>query len=319
MLIGEKVFYIHLRVPQARLSPWVRKWGLVIVLFFCLVVEPSTNESIVLSTYYPSPTGAYNNMVSIGNTWLAQLPNSNGSESFVELGSNSFLGASNVKLDIENGAVRVTSTTVGQSDDHWIGTDAGGANLALFGESGGGVEIETNNHPAVDVIANQETQFLNHVSIGNYPNDPNPTANNFYLHVNGSGCQAVLGYVWGAGDQSCNGADEGADNCQCPSGYYATWVPGIYVETGLTSLGWFHPRYEWGVLVYNPTTKQNQYYDVGGTGGTVNIYSSVDGGNSWGYNEVLVPGRNYNPLLTNTNPPTPSDAYGNQFFYCCPK
>ncbi len=78
--------------------------------FLALLVSPIATESVTLTTYYPAPAGAYNNMVTIGNTWLARDPQSSGATSFVELGSNSGVSPG-TKLAVMNGNVGINTTT----------------------------------------------------------------------------------------------------------------------------------------------------------------------------------------------------------------
>ncbi len=84
---------------------------LISVVFLALLVSPIATESVTLTTYYPAPAGAYNNMVTIGNTWLAR-DNQPGTSvpSFVELGDNSGVSAG-TKLAVMNGNVGINTTT----------------------------------------------------------------------------------------------------------------------------------------------------------------------------------------------------------------
>ena len=297
---------IRIHVPWIYPSrrDWV--WGLAVFFILALAENPAT-ESVTLTTYYPAPAGAYNNMVTIGDTWLAR-----DGQSFVEIGDMNS-PPSGTKLGVAQGSVRLTSAWQdSNSNDHWIGTDASpGSNLVLNGKAGGGVDVGVGNVPAFNVGFNQQTQFYNYASIGPYPADPGSSTNP-YFHVNSNSC-----VLYGPGHATChgpNGSGYGADNCQCPAGYYATWDPGIYVETGSTSFGWYHERYDWGIWASNPQSHGLTYFAAGGSGA------------NWGSNEmeiqtnlgsfpVVVPGRNY---LAATNQ-TVSDGYGDQYFYCCQK
>ncbi len=86
---------------------------LLSAVFVALLIEPIATEDITMSTYYPAPAGAYNNMVTIGNTWLARDPQPGGAPSFVEIGSNSGIG-SNTKMAVMGGNVGIGTTNPGQ-------------------------------------------------------------------------------------------------------------------------------------------------------------------------------------------------------------
>ncbi len=284
---------------------WV--WGLAVFFILALAENPAT-ESVTLTTYYPAPAGAYNNMVTIGDTWLAR-----DGQSFVEIGDMNS-PPSGTKLGVAQGSVRLTSAWQdSNSNDHWIGTDASpGSNLVLNGKAGGGVDVGVGNVPAFNVGFNQQTQFYNYASIGPYPADPGSSTNP-YFHVNSNSC-----VLYGPGNATChgpNGSGYGADNCTCPSGYYATWDPGIYVETGSTSFGWYHERYDWGIWASNVQYPSGAYFDAGGSGATWGSVQLQIQTQQFGNVTVLVPGRNY---LAATSQPV-NDGYGDQYFYCCPK
>ena len=73
------------------------------------LIEPIATESITLSTYYPAPAGAYNNLVTTGNTWLARdnIPGSKPlTPSFVEMGGNNAVSPG-TKLAVMNGRVGI--------------------------------------------------------------------------------------------------------------------------------------------------------------------------------------------------------------------
>jgi hypothetical protein len=81
------------------------------LIFLCALAKRTSPESVTLTTYYPSPNGVYNNMVTIGNTWLARdtIPNSGGNPSFLELGSSAGVGGG-TKLAVMNGNVGINTT-----------------------------------------------------------------------------------------------------------------------------------------------------------------------------------------------------------------
>ena len=307
----EKIIEIRLHVPKIHLSPKIWKWGLAGLLVVALAENPAT-ESVTLTTYYPAPAGAYNNIVTVGNTWLARdnIPMTT-TPSFVEMGNNIFSGGNDVKLDVENGSIRLTDSASGNPSDHWIGSDGpSGTYLGINGQTGGGVDIDIGNSPVVNVNQNQEIQFNGAVSAGPFTTSP---PSNTYLHINNwANCQ-----LWGPGYRTCNGANYsgyGAEGCNCPAGSYATWAPGLYPEPSE-----YPNQYEWGVWV-QPSGGGSPYYagvDSYSAPIQVNIRMNYPGMTAiQGMETVLVPGANYDPL---TNPSGVSQAYGSEFFYCCPK
>ncbi len=90
-----------------------RRSQLLYVLTFFLIALNTKNlspESVTLSTYYPAPAGVYNNMVTIGNTWLARDPvPATGQPSFLELGSNAAVSPG-TKFSVMNGNVGIGTT-----------------------------------------------------------------------------------------------------------------------------------------------------------------------------------------------------------------
>ena len=83
--------------------------GVLAATFIFFLIEPIATENITLSTYYPAPAGAYNNMVTIGDTWLARdnIPGSKPlAPSFVEMGGNTAVSPG-TKLAVMNGKVGI--------------------------------------------------------------------------------------------------------------------------------------------------------------------------------------------------------------------
>ncbi len=251
----EKVIEFRIHVPKIHLRPRVWKWALAGLLVLALAENPAT-ESITLTTYYPAPAGAYNNMVTIGNTWLARDPLPSGGQSFVEIGSNQAVTNPNTKLAVMNGAVGIGTTSPGQGAAMTDGLTINANNSTAFTLQQSGVNafaINPNNNGTADLYDSASgwrqdihlgygDVLLNpsgsgYTSIGNYPTGP--AGGNSYLHVNG---------------QNCYSMGQGSDNATCSGGYYATWTPGIYVETGppWNGTGWSHTRYQWAIL--NPYT-----------------------------------------------------------------
>ena len=255
----EKVIEFRIHVPKVRLGPRVWKWGLAGLLVLALAENPAT-ESITLSTYYPAPAGAYNNMVTIGNTWLARDPQPGGlGSSYVELGNN--MGVANgTKLAVEGGNV-----LIGQSPGSPPSPLSAPALLSIYGSGwNNGVLVENANgtiaHLWDDGNAHLEAQgpgnalWLNyaenaptHIDAGGGGTSINENGGNVAI---GPGISATGGnsYVHVNG-QNCYSMGQGSDNASCAGGYYATWTPGIYVETGppWNGTGWSHTRYQWAL------------------------------------------------------------------------
>ncbi len=244
-------FRVHVpRFPKFNPKSKVWKWGLGAV-FVLTLVAPIATESITLSTYYPAPAGAYNNMVTIGNTWLARDPLPSGGQSFVEIGSNAAVGG-NTKLAVMNGNVGIGTTSppellsvegAGTWNGVMVQAASNGENVQLFDDGNGHLESGSPGQPLwINGDQNAPTyidsggggtvinQGGGNVSIG--PAIAPSGDGNSYLHVNGQNCQAE---GQGADNQSC--AALGCSNC------YATWAPGLYVEGQ-----WNHSREQWGVL-----------------------------------------------------------------------
>jgi hypothetical protein len=318
----EKVIELRIHIPKIHLSPKFWKWGLAGLLVLALAENPAT-ESVTLTTYYPAPAGAYNNMVTIGNTWLARDMQSSGAQSFVEIGNNTFqnpLSGPQYKLDVENGAIRLTNSGGGSSADDWIGTGGafGGDDLALNGKSGTGVELDSNN------------QSVALFGVGNW-GSPSGTADAYMpgnLQVGGGGWgsgpgQLVVGpgigfsgtnqsYIHINANNACMSMGPGQDNASCPGGYYATWTPGIYVETpgGYSGPGWDHAKYQ--LDFYNFVTGQwvDARQDCATAWNSVQLkaeFPDNNGGVSGGYTNVCVAGEG----LYGSN--------GANRWWCCPK
>lgn len=94
---------VHLHEFHLRLSLTRGQTAILLsAAFLALLISPIATEQVTLTTYYPAPAGVYNNMVTIGNTWLARdaVP-STGQPSFVEIGSNAGVSAG-TKLAVMN-------------------------------------------------------------------------------------------------------------------------------------------------------------------------------------------------------------------------
>ncbi len=317
----EKVIEIRVHVPKIHLSPRVWKWGLAGLLVLALAENPAT-ESVTLSTYYPAPAGAYNNMVTIGNTWLARDPQSGGTPSFVEMGSN--LGVPpNVKLDVTGGNVGIGNANNGgyppQPIDPTFGGVAGSGNGNLLGiaaqdNSTALVIGNTSGAPrfALNPQSNGGWQMSDYgsggwqsglsewngsvttqkaLSVGPFTTNPSDQS---YIHVNAN--------------NACSPMGPGQDNAMCPGGWYATWTPGIYVETpnGYSGPGWAHDRY--ALYALDPADGQwlNFNIDCSAGWGTLQIQAAFPH-SSPGLTEVCVAGEG----LFGGN--------GNNRWWCCPK
>ncbi len=201
---------VHLHQFRLKLSRGEAALFLSAVLL-ALLTQPIATEDITLSTYYPAPAGAYNNMVTIGNTWLARDPQAGGTPSFVEIGSNQ--ATSGVKVNIfaqDNGtldSIRIHGSAAspskygvvnvsdsGQYERLGYFNGSGMANLFLDGKVGLGT---SNPQATLDVEPTMTT------CCGSY--GCNPCANPI-LRINSPQNSVTPGNVWMATDQYGDGA-----------------------------------------------------------------------------------------------------------------
>lgn len=61
---------LNIRLNLA-VTPDLFRWGLAVLSVTAFATDLSS-ESVVLSTYYPAPTGIYTQMITTGNTFLAR-------------------------------------------------------------------------------------------------------------------------------------------------------------------------------------------------------------------------------------------------------
>ena len=151
-----KVIEFRIYVPSFQLSRRVLKWGLVCGFLLFLTASTST-ESVTLTTYYPAPAGAYNNMVTIGNTWLARDPQTSGAQSFVEIGTNEGVPNPNTKLI-------VTGYNGNDSQLVAFGTN----DPSLGGTVGSGFTINTNQPTSFAIGQNGAPAFALNASPGGW-------------------------------------------------------------------------------------------------------------------------------------------------------
>ncbi len=119
-------FSFHLKFSRGQLQTFLA------LIFVCAFASGLSPESVTLSTYYPAPAGVYNNMVTIGDTWLARDPvPSTGQPSFVELGSNAAV-SNGTKLAIMNGNVGIGTTSPATALDVNGGIRPGAATTGGF-------------------------------------------------------------------------------------------------------------------------------------------------------------------------------------------
>ena len=199
----------------------------LLALFLLFILAPMTpTENVTLTTYYPSPTGAYNNMVTIGDTWLARDGNS-----FVEIGTNNPKPSAGAALAVMNGSVGIGTTNpqdplsvVGSATvDQNNGNSGGGLLPGLrFGtNSGEGIASPRTNGAVNQYGLNFYTGWTSrmyitnpgNVGIGTIPSNYQLTvANTIASQKNCTTTPYAIGGGW----------------TYCPSGTYATYYSGYY-------------------------------------------------------------------------------------------
>jgi hypothetical protein len=226
---------------------------LISVVFLALLVSPIATESVTLTTYYPAPAGAYNNMVTIGDTWLARDGNS-----FVEIGTNTPTPTPGTKLAVINGSVGIGTTNpqdplsvVGSATVDQNNSNSGGGLLPglRFGtNSGEGIASPRTNGAVNQYGLNFYTGWTSrmyitnsgNVGIGTIPSNYQLTvANTIASQKNCTQTSYPLGTGW----------------TSCPGGMYATYAAGVFSTT------------QWGSTLNNGTQTSGsgmQYYSSGG-------------------------------------------------------
>jgi hypothetical protein len=250
------------------------------MLLFTVTPELGS-ENVTLSTYYPAPSGVYNQMITTGNTYLATTGGN------VGIGTTNpqaalYVGAGN--LDVAGGIIHVagntspTTTTQGA----YIGWNAltGGTGETDFinnqgGGSGGFAFMNTpaSGNPRTNIMtitgsgnvglqtATPSASF--HVANGNAligtSNSGGITPNTkpyLYIDATNSACSQIACAVDPSGD------NPGA----CTCGGYITWTPGLYIE-----------GYTYNNLGYPA------YVDISGVSSTqVQALNSTTGVSGWG-------------------------------------
>lgn len=181
----------------------------LVAALLALCAGDINSESVVMTTYYPAPSGVYTQMLTTGNTWLARDGGA------LAVGTPATL-PSGTKMAVVGGRVGIGNTApqsaldvsggvaVGVYAGNGAGSSPAPANgLIVSGNVGINVAAPADR---LDVAGNAQVTGNLTVATGHVE------VSNSYVHVNESGCSATSG-----------------DGTVCP-GDYATWTPGIYVE-----------------------------------------------------------------------------------------
>ena len=156
----------------------------LVFLFVCLTTSTLSPESVTLSTYYPSPAGVYNNLVSIGDTWLARDPLSGGGASFVEIGSNQATSGVKVNIFAQDDpafdSIRIHGSNAASNEYGIINVSDSGQyeRLGYFNGSGMGTVFLDGNTGVGTMTPEQELSVQNSMNVdqanSNNGSSPNP-------------------------------------------------------------------------------------------------------------------------------------------------
>lgn len=228
---------------------------LLVGALLLLGVSELASESVTLTTYYPAPSGVYNQMITTGNTYLARD------------GGTVGVGTRGTALDpsaILQGmsSAFVDRPIVVQKDRGVVFESRNGAGTPMFKIS------HTNNAGSYDwinLVGNDPTgqfSFMRVVEsgpgwspdrrreVGIGANDEiviNPVTGNIAMTGNArvSGNLSIAGAAPGTRPYVYINADGGsgsfctmknANGWTCANNEYITWMPGIYVDNG----GWWY-------------------------------------------------------------------------------
>ena len=200
------------------------------------------SENVTLSTYYPAPSGVYNQMITTGRTLLATTSTASDPTSLVGIGTSNPAA----KLDIVPAAGALGLQVAGPAGNTAtilrisngglqgnFGLTQSYANWNLYGTGDGGAAIYNSNegsYQALMIVGNSSNGGLRHVAIWD-----NMTirygslgiGQNAHTVINPSG--QPRGYLYidnantGCAAMTCN-------NAACACGGYASWTPGVFIE-----------------------------------------------------------------------------------------
>ena len=129
---------------EVRLTRNTARWGMVAFLMAFFAPELGS-ENVVLTTYYPAPSGIYTKLITTENTHLAR----NGSTSVI-IGADTTAANGSTRLVVMNGRVGI-GTNDPQDLLHLASGNSlrwGSANSQLVSDQGGSVELGGNNSTA---------------------------------------------------------------------------------------------------------------------------------------------------------------------------
>jgi hypothetical protein len=178
------------------------------------------SENVTLSTYYPAPSGVYNQMITTNNTYLAT---SGGS---VGIGTTSPVTTDaeglSVKLDVGGGIAIANNTSLGFKYNNGQGTGASypviqvdaGNNLHMgdVGNAFNGIQFHSGGAAQMQLSPQGNLQ----IGQGSMPASAGQAG---YLYINNTAtnCQGPF----------TNNTPGGS---VCSQGQYATWTQGLYIE-----------------------------------------------------------------------------------------
>ncbi len=226
-----KTIVVRFEMP---LSPRVRVFGLAALLISGLSAEVAS-ESVSLTTYYPAPSGVYTQLIATSNSFMAR------DSGYLDVGTNVTPpsipggppsvppGVTNVKEYVQNGSVLI-------AQPYQL---AFGNSSVLTPDQGGAIELGGNN-----LVAGTGTPYIDFHLVGvpvqdfnarliNQSNGTLTTMGN--SQVSGAGSQG-RGYIYIDNSNTACGlvsyvGDSGAGTTICSAGEYATYTPGVYVES----------------------------------------------------------------------------------------
>jgi hypothetical protein len=227
------------------------------------------SENVTLSTYYPAPSGVYNQMITTGNTFLASPIPATGLP-----GGSVGIGTTNpgtALLAVMNGNVGIGTTnplTSPSAQLHLWGSTAGGmhgGDLGIGQQNDStpymrlGMDTGWNQYVANNAYwAGGQYNYVNGGGYGGLASEMSQVSGQIAFRVANGGANPVtwrngmtidnggnveigqgnsltnnhLGYLYiDNTNTGCNNSGiVGANGTPCGAGTYATWTPGVYID-----------------------------------------------------------------------------------------